>query len=397
MNCARKCGIEHCGEQPGSDGMMRREMRSKPCVTLELDATVLVSGRLAQRAAARRTARRDGTARVDRIAATRGAGARMTAADTREPNFFIVGAPKCGTSALAGYLREHPDCFMCWPKEPLFFCEDLSGIRQVESLPEYLHLFADAPPGVRAVGEASAMYFYSQVAIARVRECFASARLIVMLRSPIDLVEAFHAQLQYALAEDQRQLAVAWDLQAEREQGASLPPGCPEPKLLQYRRVALLGDQLRRVLAAVPSEEVHIVVFDDLARDPRVEYLRVLSFLGLRDDGRVDFPAVNARRAHRLSLVSRLTQRPPRSAVQASKALKRRFGLERVGVLDWLRRANKIPAERSRVPAELRRKMADTFAEDVALLSSLLGRDFTPWLAGESVSTPPDRSKTQEI
>jgi hypothetical protein len=121
----------------------------------------------------------------------------MTAADTREPNFFIVGAPKCGTSALAGYLREHPDCFMCWPKEPLFFCEDLSGIRQVESLPEYLHLFADAPPGVRAVGEASAMYFYSQVAIARVRECFASARLIVMLRSPIDLVEAFHAQLQY--------------------------------------------------------------------------------------------------------------------------------------------------------------------------------------------------------
>jgi hypothetical protein len=83
--------------------------------------------------------------------------------------------------------------------------------------------------------------------------------------------------------------------------------------------------------------------------------------------------------------------------IQASKALKRRFGLERIGVLDWLRRANRIPAKRPEVPGELRRKMADTFAEDVALLSSLLGRDFTPWLAGESVSAPPRGSKTQEI
>jgi hypothetical protein len=321
----------------------------------------------------------------------------MITEGVRQPDFFIVGAPKCGTSALAGYLREHPDCFMCWPKEPLFFCEDLSGIRQVEDFPAYLHLFANAPPGAHAVGEASAMYLYSQVAIPRLLERFASARLIVMLRNPIDLVEAFHAQLRYALAEDQPQLAAAWDLQGERAQGASLPPGCPEPKLLQYRRVALLGDQVRRLLAAAPAEQVHIVVFDDLVRDPRVEYLRLLAFLGLQDDGRVDFPAVNARRAHRLRLVSRLTQRPPRSVIQASKALKQRFGLERIGVLDWLRRANRIPARRSGVPGELRRKMADTFAEDVALLSCLLGRDFTPWLGGELVSTPPDRSKTQEI
>ena len=52
----------------------------------------------------------------------------MITEGVRQPDFFIVGAPKCGTSALAGYLREHPDCFMCWPKEPLFFCEDLAGI-----------------------------------------------------------------------------------------------------------------------------------------------------------------------------------------------------------------------------------------------------------------------------
>ena len=144
------------------------------------------------------------------------------------------------------------------------------------------------------------MYLYSRVGIARLRERFESARLIVILGSPIDLVDAFHAQLRYALAEDQPQLAAAWELQDKRAQGASLPSCCPESKLRQYRRVALLGDQVRRLVAAVPSEHVHIVVFDNLARDSRAGYLQILEFLGLQDDGRVDFPAVNAQRAHRL-------------------------------------------------------------------------------------------------
>jgi hypothetical protein len=37
----------------------------------------------------------------------------------RKPNFFIVGAPKCGTTALSEYLRSHPDVFFSSPKEPL--------------------------------------------------------------------------------------------------------------------------------------------------------------------------------------------------------------------------------------------------------------------------------------
>ena len=309
----------------------------------------------------------------------------------REPDFFIVGAPKCGTSALAEYLREHPDCFMCWPKEPLFFCEDLPGVRQIESLPEYLRLFANAAPGARAGGEASAMYLYSRVAIPRLREHFASARLIVMLRSPVELVEAFHAQLLYALAEDQPQLGVAWELQEERSRGESLPPRCPEPSLLQYRRVALLGEQVRRLLEAVPREQVHFVIFDDWVRQPRAEYQRVLAFLGLPDDKRVDFPSVNARRTHRLPLLSRLTQRPPPALTRAGGALKRTLGLERVGILDWVRRANTVPAPRARIAAELRHQMVDTFAEDVALLSALLGRDFGRWLADAPVrSAGPD-------
>lgn len=54
----------------------------------------------------------------------------------RKPNFFIIGAPKCGTTSLAHYLGEHPDIFMSYPKEPFYFCPDV--IRTKVSSPGWL-------------------------------------------------------------------------------------------------------------------------------------------------------------------------------------------------------------------------------------------------------------------
>ena len=81
----------------------------------------------------------------------------------KKPNFFIIGAPKCGTTALARYLSEHNDIFMCQPKEPNYFSSDLP-MRQpgVESIDEYLNLFSDADDSCKAVGEASVWYLYSK-------------------------------------------------------------------------------------------------------------------------------------------------------------------------------------------------------------------------------------------
>ena len=45
------------------------------------------------------------------------------------PDFFIVGAPKCGTTAISEYLRTHPRIFMCKPKEPHYFALDIPGYR----------------------------------------------------------------------------------------------------------------------------------------------------------------------------------------------------------------------------------------------------------------------------
>jgi hypothetical protein len=60
------------------------------------------------------------------------------------PSFFIIGGPRCGTSALRSYLGEHPNALLPGPPEPHFFCSDLRVEYQVTSFEEYLELFAEA-------------------------------------------------------------------------------------------------------------------------------------------------------------------------------------------------------------------------------------------------------------
>ena len=81
------------------------------------------------------------------------------------PNFFIIGAPKCGTTALYEYLRTHPRVFMPQIKEPHYFAADFPTYRTIHTEPEYLRLFSPARPEQTAVGEASVFYLFSQVAV----------------------------------------------------------------------------------------------------------------------------------------------------------------------------------------------------------------------------------------
>ncbi|MGB3639413.1 MAG: sulfotransferase [Rivularia sp. (in: cyanobacteria)] len=72
-----------------------------------------------------------------------------------KPNFFIVGAPRCGTTALSEYLRSHPNIYVSQPKEPHYFAADLDNCRFTKTLEEYLSLFKFADSSHMAIGEAS--------------------------------------------------------------------------------------------------------------------------------------------------------------------------------------------------------------------------------------------------
>lgn len=297
------------------------------------------------------------------------------------PNFFIVGAPKCGTTALSEYLRAHPQVFMSTPKEPHYFAHDFPHYKKtVPTLESYLALFDDAPAEAKAVGEASVWYLYSREALKAVREFAPNARVIVMLRNPVQLAQSIHSQLVWVLDEDVKDFATAWKLQDERRQGDSIPTGCREPAFLRYGEVAKLGKQLRRLFDIFPSDQIKVLFLDDLKRDARGVYLEVLEFLGLDDDGRKEFPRINENKFNRSRLVARLTHRMPRWLASTLNNVKRVLGIKQLGWRQRLQSLNAAVAVREEIDEDLHRELVDYYRDDIALLEKLTGRNLSDWL-----------------
>lgn len=295
------------------------------------------------------------------------------------PNFIIAGAPKCGTTALATYLRAHSRIFMCMPKEPGYFAADFPAHRYVSNWSDYESLFAGAGEQHLAIGEASIFYMYSDLAIAELHRRLPAARLLVMLRNPVDLAISMHAQSLRTRDENILDFGSAWALCAERRAGRKVPPHCRDSKVLLYDRLPLLGLQLQRLLDIFPASQVRWWFYDDFAANPARIYREVLAFLGVGFDGRGEFPRVNARLRARSQTLAQFTQKTPKPLLRAAMYVKRQAGIQRLGVLETLRRANFVPAGRPAIAPALRGEMRAHFAADVRRLEALTGRDLDHW------------------
>lgn len=297
------------------------------------------------------------------------------------PNFVILGAPKCGTTALSEYLRDHPAVFVSRPKEPHYFCDDFDyyyapGERTLE---HYLRLFDGAGPEHLAVGEASVWYLHSATAARNLAAFDPAIRVIVMVRDPVELVPSLHSQLLYAMDEDEPDVEAAWRLQEARARGERIPPTARVPEFLQYGAAARLGAQLARVHEHIPRERVKVIAMDDLRADVGAVYRETLAFLGVPDDGRTEFPRVNENKVHQSAALARITQRPPAALVGAARAVKRVARIERLGVLDRVRARNRRVERREAIAPAFAAELREHFRDDVALLAELTGRDLSAW------------------
>ena len=231
------------------------------------------------------------------------------------PNFFIVGAPKCGTTSLADWLSAHPDVFMPALKEPHFFSDDMKN-RTVTNQSEYESLFRGAG-SARAVGEASTWYLYSSTAARNIEAAVKDAKYIVLTRDPAAMAVSLYHHNRRMLAEDSETFEMAWSLQSARKNSTNIPPNCLEPAALQYKDACSLRTMTSRLLQTVDPRRVFGASLEDIRNDPRRVYVQVLNFLGLPDDGRSDFPLRNPAREPK----SRALQVLIRRAARVKKAL----------------------------------------------------------------------------
>lgn len=309
--------------------------------------------------------------------------ARMTASlPERYPDFFIVGAPKCGTTAMYDYLRQHPDIFMPFHKEPLYFGSDLTRRYGAMSEDEYLALFRSAGPEER-VGEASAWYLYSTTAADEIHSVVPEARIIVMFRNPVDVMYAQHSQLLYNEQEEIMDFEAALAAEEDRYHGERLPSGPIRPENLLYRRMVRFAEQLERYLRVFGQDAVHVIIYDDLRRDTAEEYRKVLEFLRVDAVPTIDLRASNENKVVKSAWLQRLIWNPP---------------LLRP-MIPWLRRYPAIHAMRRGILAlnsrrrrrpemdpALRERLVRELEPDVTRLGRLIGRDLSAWSRPETAA-----------
>lgn len=295
----------------------------------------------------------------------------------KRPNFFIVGAPKCGTTSLYSYLRSHPSVFLSEHKEPNFFCDDYADeIRRYDNEEDYLEgCFSRAGDSHQVVGEGSVLYLSSERALERIRDFSPQARILIAVREPVEMLKSLHNHLLYWTWEDERDLWRAWRLQEARREGEQIPANCPDPAILQYRAICSLGAQVERAHDIFPGDQILTVSLSELARTPQETYRRVLAFLDLKYDGRTEFPTVNEAKSPKLAFLSKVLMPLSRIGTYSGfwKRLKKGMGIKGTGIVSLLRDWNTAKRKQNRdLRPEHERALREAFEADRELLETYL-------------------------
>lgn len=294
----------------------------------------------------------------------------------KTPNFFIVGAPKCGTTAMYEFLRKHPQIFMTQFKEPHFFCTDLKGTYFITDREKYFNLFSGSD-GYDRIGEASGWYLYSSHAARAIQEFNPDARIIIMLRNPVDFMHSYHSQRLYAGTEDIKDFEEALDAEADRRLGRRMPANPDTPHGLFYKDVARFSQQVQRYLDVFGRERVHIILFDDFKQDGPGVYRGTLRFLGVREDFTPKFQSVNANKEARSRSLMSVLHRPPALAARIARLLMKPQTREKLK--SSVRRLNTRTVAREPMAPELRKRLQAYFADEVEKLSAIVGKDLSHW------------------
>jgi len=298
----------------------------------------------------------------------------------RKPNFFIVGAPKCGTTALSEYLRRHPNLFFTDPKEPHYFLFDYPYRRHTHSLPQYMDMFAKQTKKHTAIGEGSIWYLFSKLAIKNIIDYNDKAKIIVMLRNPVEMVYSMHSQFIYSRTEYIRDFRKAWEVQGERLRGRFIhKSNPPHPDFLQYKSIAKYGDQLERLYRYCSKDMVKIILYDDFKCNTKIVYDETLEFLGLEPFRMNEFSKINVNKTWRNLDLAMFTARPPKSLMKLVDAFKAVTGIKRLGLNVMIQNINTSVKIRKPLSDEMRSVLIEEYKNDITKLSGIIGRDLSNW------------------
>jgi hypothetical protein len=294
-----------------------------------------------------------------------------------KPNFFVIGAARSGTTSLYSYLKQHPDVFMSPIKETNFFAYEGENMefRSVIRFPivtadAYLALFQGASKE-KAVGEASPLYLHSRYAAEGIREFCPGAKLIAILRNPVDRAHSsFHLHLRGG--EEKRSFAKAIWQEQQGIADASLRFG-----QRHYLRFGCYSRYLSTYFQLFERRQIEVYLFDDLAANPLALMRKLFGFLEV---DAAFAPDVSLRhnaaglprnRCWQLLLTKNTLTRTLRRLLPAGA---RHYALE----IQDAARSRRLA--KPKLSEELRRELNEFYRDDILKLQDLIQRDLRSWL-----------------
>jgi hypothetical protein len=306
--------------------------------------------------------------------------------NTAIPNLFIVGAPKCGTTSLYEYLRRQTGIFfpssqdkLGRAKEPSHLCPELEITERysIKDRDEYLALYCGSEDALWR-GDASTNYLISEVAPESIRQLSPGARIVVMLRPPVEMMHSYHSELVRHHHEDILDFHEAVAASEDRRNGLRIPAGTGVPRCLDYFAISRFAPQVERYLRVFGHDAVKIVLLEDMAAAPDETLRGILQFLGVPESPRDEFRIYNE--TPRNGLLERfVTRMYGREIVKRLTQMFLPYEARR-RVLALLRRTERRLARVDPRDEALRRSCEI----DVERLSALIGRDLHHWQSGPS-------------
>ena len=299
-----------------------------------------------------------------------------------EPNFFIVGAPRAGTSSLWRYLSQHPEIFMTAKKEPTYFCHT-HPTHGVKTLEEYLALFAEAG-GYRVIGEASPDYFASPESAGLIHERYPEAKIIIILRNPVDRAYSLY-RLNCSLGVERMP---TFERALAREEARLKSDNFKRRNPLFWRsclyfRAAFMSEHVARYRDLFGAERLHVMLMSDLKQRP-VEAMRELyTFLGVDPEFRPDFDVRN-RSEYPLAIMPHYVM--CRLWRKYANHRRQRGQPDPTWVDHCFTAAYRVntslgtKVRKNRVEPQTRRALTALYTKDITRTGELIGRDLSDWL-----------------
>ena len=293
-----------------------------------------------------------------------------------KPNFFIVGAPKCGTTSIYEYLRKHPEVFMPSFKEPHFFGSDLVKNNNVyiDNETKYLDLFINSN-GKKMIGEASTHYLYSKMAAKEIFDFNQKSKIIILLRNPINLIYSLHSQYVFSGNENILDFEKAMNAEKYRLLGKDLPPLLDLQEKVFYKSyINRLPDQIK-TYRELFKDNLLVLFLEDIKEDIEKTYHLLLKFLDLKINFSPDFTVHNPNKIYRSKFLKDTLKKYGLKLGEIRKILSNKP----LGIIKTIERLNTDIKKREPLKEELYISLRNEFLPTIEKLEKLLQRDLSHW------------------